>query len=313
MSSLVSSLWSWHDLVMGVLHLWEPLGIVAPGGVHSSLADELAMHMSLAWVDGDIVRRVVRADDDRWVLDGVFRLTRERNQVWTDEVATLHRAAARMQALALELEPSDPDEAAWWLGVSGELVQALAEYVPMSRSDVERELAEADSSAALIGGAMLEQLELLEFVELPGAPAPVVFGCVVDAERAMVASRSVGVVVLPIPSASAEVARKFSVANGFCPLVALVIAYPCSQWLPRYLVSACNGAVAEWCVGRADGREVWCSLLPSRSVSEAAAAVAARIESDIDVRICGATSDRVMWGALEVELRSFAERTEEVR
>lgn len=133
MTTIVESLWSWHDLVMGVLHLWEPLGIAPKSGAYSSLAGELAMHMELQWSDGDIVRRVVRADDDRWVLDGAVVSSRRRRQVWTDEVATLHRAVDRLQALALELDLVDPDEAAWWLGIAGELAQALDEYVSVDR------------------------------------------------------------------------------------------------------------------------------------------------------------------------------------
>lgn len=308
MSSLVSSLWSWHDLVMGVLHLWAPLGIVAPGGAHSSLADELAMHMSLAWVDGDIVRRVVRADDDRWVLDGVFRLTRERNQVWTDEVATLHRAAARMQALALELELSDPDEAAWWLGVSGELVQALAEYVPMSRGDVERGLAEADSSAALIGGAMLEQLELLEFMELPfgvSGVRPVVLGEVVSAERLASRDPLVYRVVLPIPSGVMDVARTWCRQNAFAPLVGLSVGFPFSSWIPRYLPK--RWLPMGWYVGRSDLREVWCLLVSRESLFSVVSEMADLILSDMDSRICCATSDRMLWGHLAEALRTLGE------
>lgn len=298
------SLWSWHDLVVGVLHVWEPLGVVSRGGACSSLADELAMHMSLAWADGDIVRRVVRADDDRWVLDGTFRLTRARNQVWTDEVATLHLAAARIHALALELELSDPDEGAWWLGISGSIIQALAEYVPT----LEGELAEADVSASLIGAAMLEQLELLEYVELPCGPdgkRPVVTGELVSAECAASRDPMVYRVVLPIPSGVADAVREWRRQHSCAPVVALAVAFPFSAWIPRYLSKMWMPLA--WYVGRSDLREVWCMIVSLESLSAVVSDMADLISSDIDARICCATSDRMLWAALASELRAVAE------
>lgn len=304
MSGLVSSLWSWHDLVVGVLHCWEPLGIAPKGGAHSSLADELAMSMSLAWSDGDIVRRMLRADDDRWVLAGSFRRGSNKGQLWVDEVATLHRAARRIHALALELELSDPDEGAWWLGVAAELSQALAEYVPMSRDEVEAELAGADAHATLIGEAMLEQLELLEFMELPFGVSglrPVVLGEVVSAER--LASRDPYRVVLPIPSGVMDVARTWCRQNAFAPLVGLSVGFPFSSWIPRYLPK--RWLPMGWYVGRSDLREVWCLLVSRESLFSVVSEMADLISSDMDSRICCATSDRMLWGHLAEALRAL--------
>lgn len=307
----------WHDLVVGVLDLWGPIGV----GRYGSTADELMTGLSLALSKGDISQRVVRYDDDRWVVVSPGRRALSRGkprkaarECWVDELATLHRAAARLEAIGMELLAHDEEEGAWWLGVSGSLVQALAEY--SCGLGVEAE-AEADAVAGLVGAAMLEQLELWEHVVVKRPhPCSAVLGSLVSGEAALSAGDPLsGLVVLPVPSGVADGARAWSREHSMEPLSVLVICYPLSSWIHRYLpcvvthherYRGSGRAIGEWYSGRVVGSEMWCALVPRSAVADVAAAVARLIREDLEARICGPAHDRMAWGALVMSLDEVA-------
>lgn len=317
--SIQEALWRWHDLVVGMLHLWGPLGVDSV----MATSEDLVMAMSLEMSEGDISQRRVRQGDDRWCLVSPCPRPLTRGPAvgrmvtaWVDDLATLHRAACRIEGLALELFESDDVEGAWWLGIAGSIAQALDEYTPMSEEQRRALDAEADEVAALIGPVLVEvydeqydeqQLELWEHVVFPHAPDPLAVGVLVDADE--VSSVPPGVVVVPLPSLAATAARGSAV-----PLAVLAISYPYSSWLSRYLPCAVcrheryeGGApIGEWFIGRDRGRDVWAVLAPRTALPDIGRAVGALISSDIEARICAATSDRLSWGALAAALQWVA-------
>lgn len=316
--SIQEELWRWHDLVVGMLHLWGPLGVDSV----MATSEDLVMAMSLEMSEGDISQRRVRQGDDRWCLVSPCPRPLARGPAvgrmmtaWVDDLATLHRAACRIEELALALFECDDVEGAWWLGIAGAIAQALDEYVPMSEEQRQALDAAADEVVGLIGPVLVEvhdaqydeqQLELWEYVVFPHAADPLAVGVLAGAEAALSVPPSVGVVVVPLPSVAATAARGAAV-----PLGVLAISYPYSSWLSRYLPCAVcrheryeGGApIGEWFVGRDRGRDVWAVLAPRDALPGIARAVAALISSDLDARICAATSDRMSWGALASALR----------